>query len=79
MLTPDSSRFWDAAAYRPGEAPPSFDKQPVRDWLDATGWDRSPPPPHLPTEVVASTRERYVTAYERLTGMRFSEWAGVGD
>ena len=77
VLTPDSSRFWDAETYRPGTAPPSFDKQPVRDWLEATGWDKTPPPPHLPPDVVTSTRERYVTAYERVTGRRFAEWPGV--
>jgi phosphoribosylaminoimidazole-succinocarboxamide synthase len=78
VLTPDSSRFWDAATYEPGTSPPSFDKQPVRDWLESTGWDKSPPPPSLPTEVVDATRERYVAAYERLTGKRFDDWPGVG-
>jgi phosphoribosylaminoimidazole-succinocarboxamide synthase len=77
VLTPDSSRFWDAATYSPGSAPPSFDKQPVRDLLDASGWDKTPPPPPLPDEVVASTRRRYVEAYERLTERSFSEWPGV--
>jgi len=77
VLTPDSSRFWDAATYRPGTAPPSFDKQPVRDWLEATGWDKSPPPPRLPDEVVAATRRRYVAAYERITGRSLSEWPGA--
>jgi phosphoribosylaminoimidazole-succinocarboxamide synthase len=78
VLTPDSSRFWDAATYAPGSAPPSFDKQPVRDWLEATGWDKKVPPPALTPEVVDSTRRRYVEAYERLTGRSFSEWPGVG-
>jgi phosphoribosylaminoimidazole-succinocarboxamide synthase len=78
VLTPDSSRFWDAATYEPGSTPPSFDKQPVRDWLEATGWDKKPPPPALTPEVVDSTRRRYVEAYERLTGRSFSEWPGVG-
>lgn len=77
VLTPDSSRFWPASEWRPGRAPPSFDKQPVRDWLEATGWDRSPPPPRLPPEVVASTRERYVRAYELITGRHFDEWPGA--
>ena len=77
VLTPDSSRFWDATTYRPGTAPPSFDKQPVRDWLEATGWDKSPPPPRLPDEVVAATRRRYVAAYERITGRSLSEWPGA--
>jgi phosphoribosylaminoimidazole-succinocarboxamide synthase len=68
VLTPDSSRFWDAHAYRPGESPASFDKQYVRDFVAASGWDREPPAPQLPAEVIAGTRARYVTAYERLTG-----------
>ena len=68
LLTPDSSRFWDASLYTPGSSPPSFDKQYVRDFVAGSGWDREPPAPTLPEEVVAGTRERYVTAYERLTG-----------
>jgi len=71
VLTPDSSRFWPAASWSPGAAQPSFDKQYVRDWLTASGWDRVSPPPELPDDVVAATRERYVTAYEQLTGRRF--------
>ncbi|GLB69367.1 phosphoribosylaminoimidazolesuccinocarboxamide synthase [Arthrobacter mangrovi] len=75
VLTPDSSRFWDAATYEPGKAQPSFDKQFVRDWLtsDASGWDRASdtPPPALPEDIVAKTRARYVEAYERLTGRQF--------
>jgi phosphoribosylaminoimidazole-succinocarboxamide synthase len=67
-LTPDSSRYWDAATYRVGTAPDSFDKQFVRDWLSGSGWDRDSPPPELPTDVVEQTRARYLTAYERLTG-----------
>ncbi len=78
VLTPDSSRFWPASEWRPGSTPPSFDKQPVRDWLEATGWDRSPPPPRLTPEVVEATRERYVRAYELITGRSFAEWYGVG-
>jgi phosphoribosylaminoimidazole-succinocarboxamide synthase len=77
VLTPDSSRFWPADQWQPGSTPPSFDKQPVRDWLEASGWDKTPPPPALPDEVVASSRERYVTAYERITGKRFADWYGV--
>ena len=72
VLTPDSSRFWPAATWSPGEAQPSYDKQYVRDWLTGSGWDRVSPPPELPEDVVAATRERYVTAYEQLTGTRFT-------
>lgn len=75
VLTPDSSRFWDAALWAPGQAQPSFDKQYVRDWLasPASGWDRASdtPPPALPADVVERTRARYVEAYERLTGATF--------
>ena len=77
VLTPDSSRFWPADEWKPGSTPPSFDKQPLRDWLEGTGWDKTPPPPTLPADVVAATRERYVQAYERLTGLRFADWPGV--
>jgi phosphoribosylaminoimidazole-succinocarboxamide synthase len=77
VLTPDSSRFWDVATYMPGSTPPSFDKQPLRDWLEAQGWDKKPPPPPLPGDVVDATRRRYVDAYERLTGRPFAEWPGV--
>jgi phosphoribosylaminoimidazole-succinocarboxamide synthase len=68
LLTPDSSRFWDAALYQPGASPPSFDKQYVRDFVAGSGWNREPPAPRLPDEVIVGTRERYATAYERLTG-----------
>jgi phosphoribosylaminoimidazole-succinocarboxamide synthase len=74
VLTPDSSRFWPADAWRPGSAPPSLDKQPVRDWLEQTGWDKAPPPPPLPADVVATTSARYVEAYERLSGRPFAAW-----
>jgi phosphoribosylaminoimidazole-succinocarboxamide synthase len=77
VLTPDSSRFWPADQWEPGRTPPAFDKQPLRDWLEATGWDKAPPPPALPAEVVQATRERYVEAYERLTGLRFADWPGA--
>jgi len=77
VLTPDSSRFWPADAWAPGSTPPSFDKQPVRDWLEGTGWDKTPPPPTLPQEVVDSTRARYIEAYERLSGRRFADWPGA--
>jgi phosphoribosylaminoimidazole-succinocarboxamide synthase len=72
VLTPDSSRFWPALTWSPGAAQPSFDKQYVRDWLTSSGWDRVSAPPELPADVVAATRERYVTAYEQLTGRPFS-------
>jgi phosphoribosylaminoimidazole-succinocarboxamide synthase len=72
VLTPDSSRFWPAATWSPGSVQPSFDKQYVRDWLTSSGWDRVSPPPELPEDVVAATRERYVTAYETLTGKTFT-------
>jgi len=68
LLTPDSSRFWDVALYEPGASPPSFDKQYVRDFVAGSGWNREPPAPRLPDEVIEGTRERYATAYERLTG-----------
>ncbi len=67
-LTPDSSRYWETAAWRPGTEPASFDKQFVRNWLDASGWDHESMPPELPAEVVAGTRERYIEAFRRLTG-----------
>jgi len=72
VLTPDSSRFWPAATWSPGSVQPSYDKQYVRDWLTSTGWDRVSPPPELPADVVAATRERYITAYEHLTGTTFA-------
>ncbi|HXQ59363.1 MAG TPA: phosphoribosylaminoimidazolesuccinocarboxamide synthase [Acidimicrobiales bacterium] len=76
VLTPDSSRFWPADEWKPGSSPPSFDKQPVRDWLEETGWDKKPPPPALPAEVVAATSARYVTAYERISGKSLADWYG---
>jgi phosphoribosylaminoimidazole-succinocarboxamide synthase len=80
VLTPDSSRFWPADRYAPGRPQASFDKQYVRDWLTspASGWDRrsEQPPPPLPDDVVQATRQRYVEAYERLTGLRFADWPG---
>lgn len=77
MLTPDSSRFWPAEEWRPGSAPPSFDKQPVRDFLETLDWPKTYPPPALPGEVIAATEARYVEAYERITGLDFAEWPGV--
>ena len=74
VLTPDSSRFWAADSWLPGRPQPSYDKQYVRDWLDASGWDRAAPGPELPTEVVERTRAKYVEAYERLTGSSFDSW-----
>jgi phosphoribosylaminoimidazole-succinocarboxamide synthase len=74
MLTPDSSRFWPADGYRPGRPQPSFDKQFVRDWLDASGWDHEPPPPELPAEVIRRTAATYRDAYERITGERFDHY-----
>ena len=71
VLTPDSSRFWDGERYAPGQSPPSFDKQFVRDFVAASGWNKEPPAPPLPPEVIAGTRDRYVAAYERLTGRRW--------
>ncbi len=73
VLTPDSSRFWPADQYAPGRGQPSFDKQFVRDWLSATDWDKNSPPPPLPDDVVAKTRQTYIEAYERLTDREFGE------
>jgi phosphoribosylaminoimidazole-succinocarboxamide synthase len=78
VLTPDSSRYWPAEDYAPGGSPPSFDKQYVRDHYLATGWDKTPPAPPVPAEVIAGTRARYVEAYERITGRAFSDWYGPG-
>jgi phosphoribosylaminoimidazole-succinocarboxamide synthase len=74
VLTPDSSRFWPADGYEPGRSQPSFDKQYVRDWAAGTGWDKKPPAPPIPDDVVARTREKYVQAYERIAGEPFSAW-----
>jgi phosphoribosylaminoimidazole-succinocarboxamide synthase len=74
VMTPDSSRFWDAEAYQPGGPQASFDKQFVRDWLEDQPWDKTAPGPELPPEVVAGTRERYVEAYERITGASFQRY-----
>jgi phosphoribosylaminoimidazole-succinocarboxamide synthase len=76
VLTPDSSRFWPADQWRPGATPPSFDKQPVRDYLETLDWDKTPPPPTLPDEVVEATSARYVDAYQRITGKSFNDWPG---
>jgi len=79
ILTPDSSRFWPADAVIEGEAPPSFDKQPVRDWAESTGWDKASTPPVIPPNVIGETRERYISAYERISGRKFSDWWGQGN
>ncbi len=68
VLTPDSSRFWPAAEWEPGRPQPSFDKQFVRDWATSTGWDKEPPGPEIPADIVAATRDKYVQAYELITG-----------
>jgi phosphoribosylaminoimidazole-succinocarboxamide synthase len=74
VLTPDSSRYWPADEYEPGRSQPSFDKQYVRDWASGSGWDKTPPAPELPADVVEGTRRRYEEAYERITGEPFAEW-----
>ncbi len=74
VLTPDSSRYWPADGYEVGRGQPSFDKQYVRDWASAQGWDKKPPAPPIPDDVVAGTRARYVEAYERITGEPFEAW-----
>ena len=71
VLTPDSSRFWPADGYAPGRGQPSFDKQYVRDWLLASGWNQEPPAPKLPADVALKTTEKYVQAYEKITGRKF--------
>jgi phosphoribosylaminoimidazole-succinocarboxamide synthase len=76
VVTPDSSRLWPADEVVPGMTPPSFDKQPLRDWASAQSWDRSPPPPALPAEVVSATSARYIAAYERVTGRSLADWYG---
>jgi phosphoribosylaminoimidazole-succinocarboxamide synthase len=77
VLTPDSSRFWPADDCDPGTNPPSFDKQPLRDWLETQPWDKQPPPPALPPEIVSATSTRYVDAYERVCGRRLGDWYGA--
>lgn len=77
VVTPDSSRIWPADEVVPGRTPPAFDKQPLRDWAAGQDWDKRPPPPALPPEVVRATSERYVAAYERVTGLRLADWYGA--
>jgi phosphoribosylaminoimidazole-succinocarboxamide synthase len=74
VLTPDSSRYWPLDGYEPGRGQPSFDKQYVRDWASSSGWDKTPPAPPIPDDIVAGTRERYIEAYERITGRPFAGW-----
>ncbi|NNN09728.1 MAG: phosphoribosylaminoimidazolesuccinocarboxamide synthase [Acidimicrobiaceae bacterium] len=77
VLTPDSSRIWPADQVRRGQVPPSYDKQPFRDWLNSINWDRTPPPPTVPVEIVATTSLRYESAYEKITGHPLSDWYGA--
>jgi phosphoribosylaminoimidazole-succinocarboxamide synthase len=77
VLTPDSSRFWPADQWHPGSTPPSFDKQPIRDELDALDWDKNPPPPALSAATIAAAATRYREAYERITGRLLADWPGV--
>ena len=77
VLTPDSSRFWPADDCAPGTNPPSFDKQALRDWLETQAWDKQPPPPALPPEIIEATTVRYVAAYERVCGRSLTDWYGA--
>ena len=79
MMTPDSSRYWPKDEYRVGVSPPSFDKQFVRDFYLSTGWNKKPPAPPMPADVIAKTRAKYIEAYELLTGHSFAEWYGPED
>jgi phosphoribosylaminoimidazole-succinocarboxamide synthase len=79
MMTPDSSRYWPADAYKVGGSPPSFDKQYVRDFMDSTGWNHDPPAPHMSPHAIANTRARYREAYELITGASFDDWFGPDD
>jgi phosphoribosylaminoimidazole-succinocarboxamide synthase len=76
VLTPDSSRFWPADRWKLGSTPPSFDKQPIRDYLDGLDWDKTPPPPPLPAEVIDASAQRYREGYERITGKLLADWPG---
>ena len=79
VLTPDSSRFWPAESWVPGATPPSFDKQPVRDYLETLDWNKQAPPPPLPAEVIDASAVRYAEAYERVTGRSLAEWPGAAE
>ena len=74
VLTPDSSRFWPRESYGTGRGQPSLDKQPIRDWLETLDWDKSPPPPDLPDEVVKAASDRYKEVFERLTGIALADY-----
>jgi phosphoribosylaminoimidazole-succinocarboxamide synthase len=76
ILTQDSSRFWPADQVTLGATPPSFDKQPVRDYAESLGWDKTPPAPPMPSDVIDATRRRYIDAYERITAKSFADWPG---
>lgn len=77
VITPDSSRIWPADGVVPGEVPPAFDKQPLRDWAASSGWDKRPPAPHLPEAIAAATSQRYISAYERVTDRSLADWYGA--
>jgi phosphoribosylaminoimidazole-succinocarboxamide synthase len=77
VVTPDSSRLWPADQVVPGTTPPAFDKQPLRDWLSSLDWDKKPPPPTLPDQVIEATSQRYIAAYERVTGRSLDDWYGA--
>jgi len=79
VITPDSSRLWPADQVVAGQTPPSFDKQPFRDWLSSLDWDRTPPPPVVPQDIVAVTADRYEAAYEAVTGRSIETWFGISD
>ena len=78
-MTPDSSRYWPSESYAPGTSPASFDKQYVRDHMASTGWNKEPPAPAMPADVIANTRSKYVEAYEMITGLGFDDWYAPGD
>jgi phosphoribosylaminoimidazole-succinocarboxamide synthase len=77
IMTPDSSRYWDASGWTPGDEPPSYDKQILRNYLDTLDWPRTPPAPHVPEQVMTNVRNRYIEIYEKLTARTFADWPGV--